>query len=184
MAASDERDVSAARAAVLARFAWVGGHADVWRLFHDPEAFRLVTTALAAPFARDGITRVCGIEARGFVLGGAVARHLDAGFAAVRKRGNLFPGPKLERTSAPDYRGNAHTLQVQRASMAAGDRVVLVDDWAERGSQAATVRELVVATGAAFVGVSLVVDQLDDATRADLGRVHAIVRAEQLGPSA
>ena len=63
------------------------------------------------------------------------------------------------------------------------DGVLLVDDWAERGSQARAARQLVEACGARFLGVSVLVDQLTTATRSDLGRVTALVHADELGPS-
>ena len=173
----------AARAAVLTNFAWVKGHADVWRLFSDPAALRVITSALAAPWSDDGVTQVCGIESRGFLLGGAVALRLGVGFTAVRKADGILPGAKVERTSAADYRGRSQTLRIQRERLGIADRVVLVDDWAERGSQATAVRELVEACEATFLGLSVIVDQLADDVRAGLKRVHAIVRAVELGPS-
>jgi adenine phosphoribosyltransferase len=166
---------------LLDRFAWVGGHADVWRLFSDGALFRRIVAALADPF-RDA-TKVAGVEARGFILGGAVAVELGVGFVAIRKEAGLFPGPKASGRTEADYRGNEHVLRLQRDALAPGDRVVLVDDWAERGSQALTARELVEECGATFEGLALVVDQLDHATRTRIGRVHALVSADELGPS-
>ncbi len=168
------------RAAFLDRFRWDGGHADVWRAFEDGPALRLVVESLAEPWLDAGITRVAGVEARGFLLGGAVAVRLGAGFQAVRKAGAIFPGPKQTVTSAPDYRGSRHELSLQD-TLTAGDVVLLVDDWAERGSQALAVKALVERRGAAFAGVSLVVDQLDAVTRTALGRVTSLVTADELG---
>jgi adenine phosphoribosyltransferase len=170
-----------AREAVLSRFRWVGGHADVWRLFSDGEVFGVVVSALAEPF-RDA-TKIVGIEARGFILGAAVAFELGVGFAAIRKPGGLFPGPKSSQRTTRDYRGKEYELAVQREAISSQDRVVLVDDWAEAGAQALAAGGLVESCGATFEGVSIVVDQLSDDARARIGRVHALVRAEELGPS-
>lgn len=63
------------------------------------------------------------------------------------------------------------------------DRVLLVDDWAERGSQALATRQLVEACGATFLGASLLVDQLDAPARDVLGRVTALVLGDELGPA-
>jgi hypothetical protein len=71
---------------ILARFRWVDGHADVWRLFSDADFFPTLVRALADPFRDLDIGKVVGIEARGFILGGAVAVELNSGFAAIRKR--------------------------------------------------------------------------------------------------
>jgi adenine phosphoribosyltransferase len=128
------------------------------------------------------VTKVAGIESRGFLLGGAVALALGAGFVAVRKAGGLLPGPKVSVEADPDYRGQRQLLRMQ-AVLRPTDRVLLVDDWAERGSQALAARRLVQAGGAQFVGLSLVVDQLTDAARAKLGRVTALVRADEFGPA-
>src|SRR5206468_1845378 len=77
--------------------------ADVWRLFADGQLFRRIVAALAEPFA--DATKVAGLEARGFILGAAVATELGVGFVAIRKDSGLFPGPKAELRTAPDYRG-------------------------------------------------------------------------------
>lgn len=74
----------AARAAVLGHFRWVHGHADIWPVFGDPAALRSVVLALAAPF-RGGVDVVAAVEARAFLLAGAVAVELGVGVAAIRQ---------------------------------------------------------------------------------------------------
>lgn len=165
---------------VLDRFAWVDGHADVWAVFRDAGALRVVVTALVEPFLGDGVTAVCGIESRGFLLGGAAAVQLGVGFVPIRKAGGLFPGVKVTCTTAPDYRGLANTLRLQRAALGSGDRVVLVDDWVETGSQVLAAREMIAGCGAELVGCSVIVDDMTDQLRAEIGLVHALVRADQL----
>lgn len=172
---------AAAARIVLERFRWVGGHADVWRLFEDAEAFQAVVRGLVDPWRGREITKVCGIESRGFLLGGAVALSLGAGFVAVRKADGLFPGEKVSRQAGADYRGQRHTFRVQRAALHPGDRVLLVDDWAEIGSQALAARHLVEDCGATFAGLSLIVSQLPSDLQARLGPVAYLVRADQLG---
>ncbi len=172
--------VVAAREALLSKFKWRDGHADVWRVFADGPTFAAVVAGLAAPWQDAGITKVMGIESRGFLLGGAVALRLGVGFQGVRKVGGLLPGSKLSVTCAPDYRGTSHELRMQDV-LGANDVVLLVDDWAERGSQAVGVRQLVERSGSSFAGVSLMVDQLDDQTRAELGTVTAIATDDELG---
>lgn len=179
----DDETFGSAKEALLGRFAWDGGHADVWRVFDDGAVFAEIVAGLAEPWQSAGITKVCGIESRGFVLGGAVAHALGVGFVAIRKRGNLFPGPKHEIETVPDYRGQRHMLQVQQRSVGADDRVLLVDDWIERGSQAAAARELVEECGGALVGIAVMVDQLADAARRDLPEISCILTAGELPPS-
>lgn len=171
---------AAARRLVTERFAWVDGHADVWAVFADAGALAAVVEALVEPFAGEQPTAVCGVESRGFLLGGAAAVRLGVGFAAVRKAAGLFPGEKVTRTAVPDYRGNAHLLRLRRASLRPGDRVLLVDDWIETASQALATRELVAACGAELVGTSVIVDQLPGRLRPAVGRVEAILGADEL----
>ncbi len=169
-----------ARAAVLEHFRWEGGHADVWRVFADARSLALVVEGLVAPWRDAGVTRVAGIEARGFLLGGACAVALGCGFAAVRKDTGMLPGPKVSRQADEDYRGQRHTLRMQ-STLTPDDRVLLVDDWAERGSQASTAAALVRSCGAEFLGLSVIVNQLGDDRYGELARVTALVRAEELG---
>jgi adenine phosphoribosyltransferase len=150
-----------AREVVLDRFAWIDGHADVWAIFRDADALRVVVRALAEPFRGEGIVAVCGIESRGFLLGGAVAVELGAGFVPIRKAGGLFPGVKVTGTTAPDYRG-------------------VVDDWIQTGSQARAVHALIAECGAELAGCSVIVDELTDQGRSGIGPVHALVRAAEL----
>ncbi|RFC74570.1 phosphoribosyltransferase [Streptomyces sp. AcE210] len=171
--------MSRARALTLERFRWIGGHADVWQIFRDPEALASVVRGLAGPFRDDGVTAVCGIESRGFLLGAAVAVELGVGFVAVRKGEGIFPGKKVTRRSAPDYRGTRQELRLQRAAVGPGDRVLLVDDWIETGSQASAVRSMVEECGVQWAGCSVVVDQMTPARRAELG-VRSIVTAAEL----
>lgn len=180
MAPMDDERRSMARTAVIEQFRWVHGHADVWRVFADARAFALAIEALAAPWRDANVTRVCGIEARGFLLGGAVAHELNAGFVAIRKADGLFPGEKLRTSTATDYRGLAHTLRAQREVLGPPDRVLLIDDWAEVGSQATAAKEIIASSGASYLGLSIIVDQLADERRTELERVTAIVRHEDL----
>ncbi|WP_329377109.1 phosphoribosyltransferase family protein [Streptomyces sp. NBC_01716] len=169
-----------ARDLTLEHFRWISGHADVWAVFRDARALAAVVTGLVEPFRGEGITAVCGIEARGFLLGGAAAVELGVGFVPVRKGEGLFPGDKVARQSSPDYRGLCHTLRLQRSSLGPGDRVVLVDDWIETGSQAAAVRSMVEECGSVWVGCSVIVDQLPGAPQYPLGTVRGIVTAQDL----
>lgn len=172
--------VTTARDLVLERFRWVNGHADVWAIFRDPEALAAVVRGLVDPFRDERITAVCGIESRGFLLGAAAAVELGAGFVPVRKGEGIFPGEKVARRTVPDYRGLRHTLRLQRPSLGPSDRVVLVDDWIETGSQARTVKGMVEECGASWVGCSVIVDQLAEESRRALGTVSALLAAREL----
>lgn len=168
---------------VLDRFRWVHGHADVWRLFDDAPVFAAVVDGLVTPWRDRGITKVAGIESRGFLLGGAAALALDVGFAPVRKADGLLPGDKVSEPAERDYRGQRHTLRMQLAALEPGDRVLLIDDWAESGNQALAVKRLVERCGAALAGASVIVNQLSAASTAALGEITQLVYANQLGDS-
>ncbi len=165
---------------VLDRFRWVDGHADIWPLFRDPVALRAVVVGLAAPFRSVGITAVAGIESRGFLLGAAAAIELGVGFVAIRKSGAIFPGKKVSALTTPDYRGKRTTLLAQRAAISADDRILLVDDWIETGSQARAVAALIADCSGRLVGISVIVDQLAEVARAALPPVHSIVLSSDL----
>jgi adenine/guanine phosphoribosyltransferase-like PRPP-binding protein len=172
--------VPAARAAFLEAFRWHDGHADVWRAFDDGPTFAAIVEGLSLPWVGAGITKVVGVESRGFLLGGAVAIRLGVGFTAVRKDGALFPGAKTYVESAADYRGQTHALSMQK-TLTPDDTVLFVDDWAEKGAQALAVKTLVSPSHAIWAGISILVDQLEDSTRERLGRVTALVTADELG---
>ncbi|HEU5109325.1 MAG TPA: phosphoribosyltransferase family protein [Micromonosporaceae bacterium] len=154
-------------------------------MFADADALSAVVRGLAAPFVRSGITAVAGVESRGFLLGGAVAVALNAGFVAVRKAGALFPDATISQvTDAVDYRGRTHELRMKPASLRPTDRVLLVDDWIETGGQARAVARMVAARGATLAGISVLVDQLDPRTRPHLPPIRTLVTSDQLPPCA
>ena len=173
-----------ARGFTLEHFRWVGGHADVWAVFRDARALAAVVAALAEPYRGEKVDAVCGVESRGFLLGAAVAVELGAGFLPVRKGTGMFPGEKAFGQTAPDYRGLRHTLRLQRTAVGAGDRVLLVDDWVQTGAQATTVRALIEESGGAWLGCSVLVDQLSPEARKELAPVHSVLTADRLPPDA
>jgi adenine phosphoribosyltransferase len=98
----------------------------------------------------------------------------------VRKADGWLPGELAEAVTEPDWQGHTHSLRIQRDALGPEDRVVLVDDWFETGSQALAARQLIESTGATLVGMSIVVDDLSDEAREGLGRLHALLRADAL----
>jgi len=166
-----------ARETVLREFRWANGHSDVWRLAEDPASFAAVTAGLAALASESSPTAIAGIETRGVLFGAPVARELGLGFHVIRKTDGLFAGAQHSVTSAPDYRERSYLLRT-RDTLAPGDRVVLVDDWIERGSQAAAARTLIEMARAELVGVAVIVDQSDGSLP-----VRALVTAAELPPS-
>jgi adenine phosphoribosyltransferase len=165
------------------RLQYFDGHSDTIGPFADPAFLARAAAAVAAPFRTERVEKVAGIEARGFVLATAVALELHAGFVAVRKAGAVHPGPKAELTAPRDWRGNETVLRVQRHAIDPGDRVLVVDDWAETGSKATTTRRLIGLCGGRYVGLSLLVDQLSSELHEELAPVAAVAKAEELRES-
>jgi adenine phosphoribosyltransferase len=155
------------------------GLGNVWPVFGDSALFARVIDALAAPL-RGTVDKVAGIESRGFVLGAAVAGHLGVGFVAIRKSDGLYPGETLNARTSPDYRGHEHVFRLQRAAVKSGDRVALVDDWFETGSQGLIGRRLLEDAGALYAGASIIIDQLSDERRAELAPCYALLAATAL----
>lgn len=168
---------------LVATLRYFDGHSDTLGLFADGGLLRRAAAAVADPFRAAGVQKVAGIEARGFVLAACVALELDAGFVAIRKPGPIHPGPKVELVAPKDWRGLKTTLRLQRHVVGAGERVLVVDDWAETGSKALTARRLIEECGGEYAGVSLLVDQLPDEVRAELQPVAAVALAHELRPA-
>ena len=165
---------------LVAHLQYFDGHSDTLGLFAKPGFLQRAAQALADPFRSAQVQKVAGIEARGFVLAACVALELGAGFVSIRKPGSIHPGPKAELTGPPDWRGVAPTLRLQRHVVASGDRVLIVDDWAETGSKALTARRLVEDCGGEYAGLSLLVDQLHPDVRAELEPLAAVALAEEV----
>jgi adenine phosphoribosyltransferase len=164
---------------LVGRATVIDGHADVLGMFVEPGVLHRAAAALALPFATARITKVAGLEARGFIIGAAVALELDAGFVALRKPGGIHPGPKASVVTRPSWRGHPVTLMVQRAAINPGERVLVIDDWAETGSQALAAKELIEECGGAYAGLALLVDQLAEETRYVLSPVFAFADAAE-----
>jgi adenine phosphoribosyltransferase len=155
------------------------GLGNMWPVFYDSALFARVVDELATPFA-GAVDKIAGIESRGFLLGAAVAARLRVGFVAIRKSEGLYPGETFDADTSADYRGRRHTFRLQCAAIDEGERVGLVDDWFETGSQGRIARELVERAGATYAGASIIVDQLPTEVRRALEPCHALVSASEL----
>jgi adenine phosphoribosyltransferase len=126
---------------------------DIAPLLADGAAFDAVIHALAAA-AHDGADIVAGIEARGFLVAGALARQLGCGLVPVRKAGKL-PPPTLRRSYELEY-GSAE-IEVPEGLLS-GKRVVLVDDVLATGGTMRAAADLIVSAGATIVGMAVIVE--------------------------
>lgn len=152
---------------------------DVTTLFADPRGFRMAVDQLLAPFAGRRIDQVVGLEARGFILGGAVAHQLSAGFVPVRKKGKL-PAATLSEDYALEY-GEA-TVEIHDDAIEPGQTVLIVDDLLATGGTAEAGIRLVERLGGNILGCAFVVDLPDLGGRKRLEalgmNVHALCAFE------
>ena len=128
---------------------------DVTTLLKDAVGFQLAVDAMVAPHRGSSIDVVVGIESRGFIFGAAVADRLRCGFAPVRKVGKL-PSKTRKATYALEY--GVDSLEIHEDAVAAGTRVLIVDDLLATGGTAAATVGLVKASGAHVVGLQFLIE--------------------------
>ena len=150
---------------------------DITTLLGDADGFRGVIDALVEPFEQAGITTVVGIESRGFILGGAVADRLGAGFVPVRKPGKL-PGKTVRESYALEY--GTDVLEMHEGALAAGDRVLIVDDVIATGGTARATASLVRALGAKVHALAFLIELgfLNGRQHLPGEQVYSIIRYE------
>ena len=154
---------------------------DVTTLFADPRGFRMAIDQLLHPYAGTRIDKVVGLEARGFILGGAVAHQLSCGFVPIRKKGKL-PGQTISQAYTLEY-GEA-VVEVHDDAIQPGEKVLLVDDLLATGGTAEAGIKLIERLGGEIVGCAFVVDLPDLGGRKKLEAmgmdVHALCAFEGL----
>lgn len=128
---------------------------DITTLLGDARAFRRAVDELVHPFAGGRIDQVAGIEARGFILGGAIAHQLSSGFVPIRKKGKL-PHTTVSIAYALEY--GTDEMEIHSDAVKPGDRVILVDDLIATGGTATAAVELLRRIGAEVVAACFVID--------------------------
>jgi adenine phosphoribosyltransferase len=128
---------------------------DITPLLADPTAFRSAVDGIAERFDGDGVDRVLGVEARGFILAAPIAYRYGAGFTPVRKAGKL---PWHVEAEQYELEYGTELLEIHRDAVDAGDRVLVVDDVLATGGTAAATVRLVERLGATVVGLGFVLE--------------------------
>lgn len=128
---------------------------DVTTLLGDPDAFRAAVRALAVTARTLGAVRIAAVDARGFILGGALAYELHQPFVLVRKKGKL-PYQTLTTDYALEY-GTA-SIEIHADACAPGDRILIVDDLIATGGTLLAAADLFARLGGKVVGVAAVID--------------------------
>jgi adenine phosphoribosyltransferase len=131
---------------------------DITTLLIDPLGLRAAVDRLMLPFLEEPLDLVAGIEARGFILGGAVAHELNKGFVPVRKKGKL-PHKTIGQEYQLEYGVDA--IEIHADAIAPGQRVLLVDDLVATGGTAEAASELVRRSGGELVAAAFVIDLPD-----------------------
>lgn len=160
-ATSDSRVDSGAVAGIISQVRQLPDYPQPGVVFKDitpvlahSEAFGALIDQLVS-CAAGPVDAVVGIEARGFILGAPVARALGAGFVPVRKAGKL-PHETISRDYELEY--GTETIEIHRDALAAGDRVLVVDDVLATGGTAAATCSLIESLGAQVVGVAMMLE--------------------------
>jgi len=128
---------------------------DVTTLFSDPRGFRMAVDQMLHPYAGQRIDKVVGLEARGFILGGAIAHQLGCGFVPIRKKGKL-PGTTISQEYKLEY-GEA-IMEIHDDAIQPGETILLVDDLLATGGTAEAGIILIERLGGKIIGCDFIID--------------------------
>jgi adenine phosphoribosyltransferase len=131
---------------------------DITTLLGDAQAFQNAVDQLVLPWADKKIDKVAGMEARGFIFGGAVARQLSLGFVPIRKKGKL-PHKTISTSYALEY--GVDEMEIHEDAIRPGERVILIDDLIATGGTAEGAIKLLMKMGAEVVAACFVIDLPD-----------------------
>ncbi len=131
---------------------------DITTLLQDARGFRQAVDQLVQPYAGTKIDKVVGIEARGFILGGAVSHQLSVGFVPVRKKGKL-PWRTMAQEYALEY--GTDVMEMHEDAIAPGEQVLIVDDLIATGGTVEAAIKLIERAGGVVIGTSFVIDLPD-----------------------
>ena len=150
---------------------------DITTLMGDAKALRYTVDAIIEPFKNTQIQKIAGIEARGFILGGAIAHQLGCGFVPIRKAGKL-PHKVISETYALEY--GEDRIEMHKDGIHPGERVLLVDDLIATGGTALAAVNLLKRSAAFICGAAFVIDLPDlmgaERLRADGIAVQTLVQ--------
>ncbi|WP_309083238.1 adenine phosphoribosyltransferase [Chelativorans sp.] len=146
---------------------------DITTLLGDARAFRRAVDELVHPYAGSKIDKIAGIEARGFILGGAIAHQLSSGFIPIRKKGKL-PHQTVRVAYSLEY--GLDEMEMHIDAVAPGEKVILVDDLIATGGTAEAAVRLLKQMGAEIVAACFVIDLPDLGGRARLEALGVDVR--------
>lgn len=144
------------------------GAADIMPVLRDGALFHRLIDALAALFAGTAVDKVACVEGRGFLLGAAVAYRLNAGLVPLRHQGKLKSALETYSVTFTDYSRSEKALEIQHDGVSPGERVLIIDDWAETAATINAALRLIERCGGTVVGIGVLMDDTSPSTRASL----------------
>jgi len=148
---------------------------DITTLLKNPDAYRYAIQKLAEPYKNSGITKVVGIESRGYILGAAIADELHAGFVPIRKAGKL-PAETIKATYSLEY--GADSIEIHKDALTPNDIVLLHDDLLATGGTMKAAIQLVETLGATIEGICFLIElsSLNGREKLSPYRVHTLIQ--------
>lgn len=152
----------------------------------DNDLFQKIIDELSEPFKHLQVDKVLGLEARGFILGAAVAYKLHTGFVVARKGGSMYKGGYNQDDvlweECVDYSGKKKILEIEKheKGIQKGNTMIIIDDWFEKGGQGQAAIRLVEKAGGKVVGIGIMLDQMTDEIRNSFQQfnLHSLVHLD------
>ena len=148
---------------------------DITPLLKDPSAFKKVVDIISDKFSKDNIDLIAAIEARGFIIGGAVANNINKGFIPIRKVGKLpYKSYKMEY----DLEYGTDVIEMHEDAISKGDKVLIIDDLLATGGTAEGVVKLVERSGGIVAGIAFIVELefLNGRKRLDGKKIFSMIK--------
>lgn len=148
---------------------------DITTLLNIPSAFKQAIDQLAAPFTNKGISKVVGIESRGFLTAAPLAYLLGAGFIPVRKKGKL---PHQTASVSYELEYGTDTLEMHLDAVVKGEKVLIVDDLLATGGTAKATCDLVEKAGGSIFGLAFLIElsDLEGRKKLENRKVHSLIQ--------
>ena len=147
---------------------------DVTTLFSDPRGFRMAVDQMLHPYAGQQIDKVVGLEARGFILGGAIAHQMATGFVPIRKKGKL-PSTTISQEYTLEY--SEAIVEIHEDAVLPGEKILLVDDLLATGGTAEAGIKLLERLGGEIVSCAFIISLPDLGGHAKLDAMGTHVHA-------
>ncbi|MBT3398228.1 hypothetical protein HOA55_05190 [archaeon] len=138
---------------------------DVTPIFENPKIFHNLIADMIKPFRKTSYNKIVALDALGFVLGSAIAYKTKKSLVLIRKRGKLpYPNKFLESINFTDYTKSKKGFDIKKGSLNKKDRVLIVDEWIQTGTQAKSAIKLIEKLGAKIIGISTINTDLNKKT--------------------